>query len=504
MIPHSEIEAALGVKTMVSDEMQAALQFWYNIAIRGLPLDGDPSTKAMGWPALISSELARLTTLEMQVKLDGSPRAEWVAERFLPSLAPKHRRKFSLALALGSGIWKPCQSQDDISVEFIPATGYYPIATNAKDQLTEAVFLDQFTDSDYVYTRLEWMHVLMGPEDYHAKERDILEERDLDAAPMFPCVQIINLAFMSNSTDSLGRETKLEARPEWEGIEPMAYLQGLEIIPVGYFVTPIENTVDINSNMGAAIFAPAIPAICDADTQYTRLDWEYEGGELAVDTDSTYLKPTQAPQLLDDDYCLKKYGVPKKALTVEAPKHKERMFRGLDVNTGLAQNSPFYNVFAPTLRDSSYLQGLNHYIRQIESRAGLSFGTFSQVATIERTATEIINSKQKSHALVRDLQTSLESTMRDLIAALDFWADHIPGAPSRGKINVVFDWDDSILIDKITERAQWQQEVTMGLRSKAEYRRHFYGEDEKTAEAAIAAVKSEQQPAAGNILEGVI
>lgn len=505
MIPHSDIEAALGVKTMVSDAMQRALQDWYDFAVLGYSVDRNPDTKAMGWPAMISAELARLTTLEMKVNIAGSPRAEWLAQHFQKAITPRQRRKFALALSLGSGIWKPCQVDDDVSVEFIPATGYYPIATDANDQLIEAVFLDQFTDSDYVYTRAEWMHVLKGPEDYHDRERDILEERDLDAAPTYPCVQIINLAFMSTTRDSLGTETKLEARPEWEGIEPIAYLPGLTTLPVGYFVTPIENTVDLTSDLGAAIFAPALTAICDADTQYTRLDWEYEGGEMAIDTDSTYLKPTAVPKLLSDEYCERHYGVPRDGLTVEAPKHKDRMFRGLDINTGIGQGGgPFYNVFAPTLRDSSYLQGLNQYIRQIESKAGLSFGTFSQVAMVERTATEIINSKQKSRALVRDLQTALESALTGLIAALEFWADQLPGAPARGETTVTFDWDDSILIDRLTERAQWQQEVTMGLRSKAEYRQHFFGETAKDAAVALTAAKAEQQPTAGSILEGVL
>lgn len=42
-------------------------------------------------------------------------------------------------------------------------------------ELTEAVFINRIQDSDYVYNRLEWMHVLTGPEDYHEKERDFLE-----------------------------------------------------------------------------------------------------------------------------------------------------------------------------------------------------------------------------------------------------------------------------------------------------------------------------------------
>ena len=50
--------------------------------------------------------------------------------------------------------------------------------------------------------------------------------------------------------------------------------------------------------------------------------------------------------------------------------------------------------------------------------------------------------------------------------------------------------------------AQWQAELQMGLRSKAEYRQHFYGEDEATAQQAIAAVT--QEAMAGDILQGVL
>ena len=45
---------------------------------------------------------------------------------------------------------------------------------------------------------------------------------------------------------------------------------------MGYFVTPIVNSVDPDSELGAAMFEPARRQIIDADEQYTRLDWEYE------------------------------------------------------------------------------------------------------------------------------------------------------------------------------------------------------------------------------------
>lgn len=106
------------------------------------------------------------------------------------------------------------------------------------------------------------------------------------------------------------------------------------------------------------------------------------------------------------------------------------------------------------------------------------------------------------YATVSDLQAALEDALRGLIDALDYWGDHIKGAPGRGKLNIAFHWDDSIILDRITEMDQWRQDVSMGLRGKAEYRQHFFGEDEETAAQAIREIQTES--AATDILQGVI
>lgn len=504
MIDYNQIEAELGVQTMMTDKQQAAIENWYRVAIIGDACNRDPDTKALGLPAAICTELARLTTLELEVNIQGSPRADWLNRKMQKVISPRRRRILAVALALGSGAWKPYQAGDDIGVSFVSADSIYPISTNVDGELTEAVFINRIQDSDYVYNRLEWMHVLTGPEDYHEKERDFLEAHDVAAAAGYPCVQVINLAYVSNSRDTLGQAVKLEARPEWQDVEPIAYLPGLTRIPCGYFVTPIVNTVDPSSEMGAAIFAPGIPEIIDADVQFTRLDWEYEGGELGVDVDEQYLKPLgESGQPLTDQESLRRFGVPAKALDKALPQHSQRIYRGLNINTGIADGGTFYQVFAPSLRDSNYLSGLNQYLRHVETKCGLSFGVLSQVAEVEKTATEIISSRQKLYTTVSDIQAALEDALRGLIAALDFWADQLDSVPAAtAEPEITFKWDDSIIIDRQTEMAQWQAELQLGLRSKAEYRQHFYGEDEATAQNAIAAIQ--QESVATDILQGVL
>ena len=502
MISHSDIENIIGARSLVSDQMQRAIEDWYAAAIEGEPLDHNPDTLSLDLPAVICSELSRLTTLELEAKVEGSARANWINAQLQQVLSPRRRRILSVAMALGSGIWKPYQSGDKLGVSFIPATGYYPVAHDIDGNLTEAVFIDTIQDNNNYYHRMEWMHVLEREEDLRDAELQLLEDLRVEKPTHFPCLQVINLAFLSAFKDSLGTPVELGIRPEWDEIAPVAWLPRLKKLPVGYFVTPIINPIEPTGDLGAAMFEPARRQIIDADEQYTRLDWEYEAGEIAVDTDASYLQPTDAGQQMSKAEALRKYGVPPEALTTTTPHHRERVFHGLDLNTGITQQTPFYQVFAPSLRDTNYLSGLNQYLRNVESHAGLSFGILSQVSDVEKTATEIMSSRQKLYATVSDCQAAMEEALRGLIDALNYWADHVPGAPQKGALEVSFQWDDSIIIDRLTERTQWQQEVTMGLRSKAEYRMHFYGEDEATARRAIQAVHSES--AGMDVLEGVL
>ena len=66
-------------------------------------------------------------------------------------------------------------------------------------------------------------------------------------------MQVISLAYLSSTKDGLGSRVELGVRPEWADIEPVAYLTGLSKLPVGQFVTPIVNTVDPTSDLGAAM-----------------------------------------------------------------------------------------------------------------------------------------------------------------------------------------------------------------------------------------------------------
>ena len=93
MINHADIENIIGCKTLVTNQMQRAIEDWYDAAIHGLPLDKNPETLTLDLPALICAELARLTTLELEATVEGSDRADWINAQLQRVLTPRRRRQ---------------------------------------------------------------------------------------------------------------------------------------------------------------------------------------------------------------------------------------------------------------------------------------------------------------------------------------------------------------------------------------------------------------------------
>lgn len=160
-------------------------------------------------------------------------------------------------------------------------------------------------------------------------------------------VLVTNRAFVSNGAERLAQQIPLESLRQWAGLERQALLQGRTSPLFVYLKMPFGNTVEPECVLGASIAARAMELLEEADRQYSRLLWEYEGGELAVDADSTYLTGGRMPQTT------------------------RRLFRSL--NTG----ADFYHVFNPDFRDGSLRAGLNELLRRIEFSCGLSYGIIS-------------------------------------------------------------------------------------------------------------------------------
>ena len=131
------------------------------------------------------------------------------------------------------------------------------------------------------------------------------------------------------------------------------------------------------------------------------------------------------------------------------------------------------------IRDSAYFNGLNNILKRIEFNCGLSYGTISDPQEVDKTATEIVSSKQRMYSTVNDIQGALESALDDLIYAMSVWAKL--ARLSMDKYEVSYNWDDSIVVDKDTELASMQADVAAGIIRPELYIMKKYGVTEEEA-----------------------
>ena len=492
------------------------------------PTQGNPVYIAsLGLPAFISSEKTRMALLEFEseitapkevkevkneayfppttdmfgnIKVSGQPqmkyeektigpteRATYMNDEYQRKVVNRLRNQIEYGVAKGSMIIKPyvrkvkeqliagvedpnAQDKYIMEFDFIQADCFYPLAFS-EDMLTEVAFVQTKEDKGVTYTRLEH-HKLIGNR-----------------------VEITNKAFESNTNTLLsnvtganfGKEIPLATVYEWKDIPPKASVVNVDRMLFGYFKMPMANTIDTKSPMGMSVFGRARTLIRDADKQYSRLLWEFEGGELAIDIDRDSLKFMKDEQGNDH----------RVMGTLQ-----ERLYRPLDLG-----ESDTYKPFSPQLRDNSLISGLNTILMKIEDVCELSHGTLSDVAAEARTATEIKILRQRSYSSVQEIQKALQHALEDVVYTMDVYCTlyNIVGDVSKkdgkvdvskiGKYNISFNWDDSIIVDKDTELQKNLQLLSAGLKSKVEVRAWAEGETEQQAQDALEKISRENQEA---------
>lgn len=431
MLGREKIKDAIGVEVAVSDKMANEIDLWAKM-YKNEPPWKEKNIKLCGLPAAIAGEFARLVTLELKTEVTGN---DFINEEY-QAVISDIRKYTEYACAKGGLAMKPYASEGHIEVDMVQADRFFPTKFNSRGEVTAAVFAESLTVGKKVYTRLE----------YHQHEGTMYH--------------INNKAFVKQDLDNvevLGKEVPLTAIPEWANLQEEVTLKNVKMPLFAYFKIPNANNVDDTSPLGVSVYSRAINDIKEADNQWTRLLWEFEGSELAIDADITLFKK-------DDKG------------NYEFPKGKDRLFRMMDLD----DNAEKYKVFAPAIRDENLINGFNAILRRIEFNVGLAYGTLSDPNTVDKTAEEIKASKQRSYSTVSDIQKSLQTALEQLVYAMDVMAQ-LSGLSGRKKYEMGFDWDDSIVIDKEQELASMQQDAVAGFIRKELYVAAKYGVSEEEA-----------------------
>lgn len=514
MIGSRTIEQTLHVTPVISSQMEHAIQMWSDMYKNEAPWLKEPSYEdatrvvSLGLPALIASEKARtaliefnseITTPTEKVEVDNPNYKEPEPDEYgnlIPTIEPKKitedrpktstdraeylekqykklkrnlRKQIEYGIAKGGLIIKPYvvinksldgEATSEIEFDYIQADCFYPLAFDASGRITEAAFIQTKTDKDFIYRRLE----------YHKWQNNTLT--------------IQNKAFKAatNTTQSgmvgvdLGSPIPLSDIPEWKDMQETAMIKDVEKPLYGYFKMPEANTIDTTSPLGVSGYSRAVSLIKDADMQYSRLLWEYEAGEMAIDIDRDALQFMETGTDRDG----------KAVQQHSAMGHlQNRLYRKVDLG-----ESDTFVPWAPTLRDTSFAQGLNTILMRIEDVTGLSRGTLSDATQEARTATELKILKQRSYQTNADIQQAIEDAIKDTMYAANVYCTLYKITP-EGEYDISFEWDDSIIVDVDVELNKRIMLQTNGLASKLENRMWYFGETERQAQEALMKIDEE-------------
>lgn len=448
MLTRDTIKNVFGVESPEQDVMTRAIELWAQMYSNQSPWLKENEIYSLNLAAVIASEVARTVTIESSVDLGEGPRAAFL-QPLMNQVMDEIREQAEYGIALGGMVFKPYIDRNNrIVIDYVKADSFYPMESNSNGTITAGIFVDKRQIRNKWYTRFEYHQMVENG------------------------CQITNIAYRSDSENTLGVQVPLTSVPEWAALLPQATITNITKPLFAYFRYPLANTIDSESRLGVSCYARAVDLIQQADRLWSNFLWEFESGQRA---------------LYVDVLAFGKDGDNKPVLP------NKRLYRTLDAG---GQEDALFKDWSPNFRQADLLAGLDAILKRIEFSVGLAYGTLSDPQEVARTATEIMSSRQRTYATVVDTQKALEDSLRDLIWAIDQWATIGNLAPS-GVYDpdlATFYFDDSVIVDKDMQFQSDLRLVGAGIMSKWEFRVRNLGEEEAVAKEKIAAVTAETPP----------
>lgn len=444
LLPSNSIEKELKVEIVTSGIMKNAIELW-SLMYSNIPpwKGGDDNVVCLNLAATISEEFARLILTEFQLKVIGSPMADFINKQLKEQLV--ELTKFvELYCAKGGIVLKPYVKNSDengnptsIGIDFVQADDFYPCAFNNNGLVTAATFVQSKKIGKYLYTRLEY-HELVGQTytvsnaAYRSEEMHNFMDDDL----------------VYDVKDRFHEKISLSSVDEWSSLsETPVVMHGIDRPLFVYIKVPKANNIDTGSPLGVSVFSRAVDTIRETDCQYGRILWEYKALEAGILADESLFQADRKGRPI-------------------IAKGDKRLFRTFDTD---GDGKALLEVFAPTIRDQSLFNGLNEQLMIIEQQVGLAYGTLSKAQDIEKTATEIKQSKQRSFHTVSKMQEAWETGLGQLIEAMKIYALLYEIVPD-GDIETTCTWGDGVLEDLEVE---YQRRWSMVLAGKLKVEKFF-------------------------------
>jgi A118 family predicted phage portal protein len=362
---------------LLSDRMNAAVTCWNQIYTGHPPwVDDDSHIKTINFAKSVSSETARLTCLDLSIKISGSARASYL-QKTIDNMFDNIREYVEKGCVNGTVILKP----NGKGVDCFSPQRFLPTETDGNRNIRAAIFFDFYTKSDDHYTRME----------YH---------RFVDGVYM-----VSNRCYLSKSSQSLGHPIDITKTP-WKDLMQDVAIENLEKPLFAVFKIPMANNIDADSPLGISVFAEALEELRDLDIAYSRNAGEIFDSERIVLADDRLM--FQGSVKDSDGNVIRRY--------LKKPRYVKNVMSESSEN--------YYQEINPNLNTDVRVKGINNILSILAYKCGYSNGYFSfDSMTGIQTATGVEASQQRTIQFIKDVRDKLQMAMDDLIYAIDKYAD---------------------------------------------------------------------------------
>jgi len=379
---NADYEKAFGASDVTSEAMQSARQNWLQLYYNTVATKTSDPCQRIAYTVV--QKLVRSIFAEYGADCDSE-----FYRGVLRALDGVRSPAVQQTLIAGECCLKPVPKSGGFDFAILPRQNLLVFGRDPAGNLTDVGTVERSTDGKWNYSLLERRRVENGQ-------------------------LVITNRLYRTKDERLGEQVALTEQPRYEAL-PERFVYPIDGVGLVRLHTPMLGCVD-SSREGVSVYAAAAELIERINENEAQLRGEFQRGESRIIT---------SRDLLDGSDQL-----------------TEHLFIGLDEDPERVG----FHIFAPELREQSFLARKKEYLRNVESVVGLQRGMLSDVNLQQRTATEISASGGEFNLTVMDFQRMWESAVKETMA-LCAQLGRLYGITTEDAPEVQFRWGNGVLFD---------------------------------------------------------
>lgn len=338
----------------------------------------------INFTAIFSNKLANYTINDSSVLVEGNNKRAEYLNGLLEHLWRKMKKAVDMAFGLGAVAIIPYTKDNEIYFNIVEQDR---ITINEMDGdiITSATVLSEKVDIQNLSKKQSYI-----------RWTDFKVEND-------------TLTISQIYTDQEGN--KIDKPQMWEHIVDEQTIHNVDRVPFGFIKCP-RNNRSISDKFGVPITYGAEHTIKELKDTLEQVAREFEIKKAFVGVDSKMFRNKTLPT--------------------------SGLYQTLSAEN--KDGSSFWEVFDPSIRESSYFNRLEELYSRLEKEVGTSDGILTERKSNNATATEIKASRYDTFTLVDDMRSQVENGIYNYLKAVDVLAN-ANGLTPMGEWELNFEWD---------------------------------------------------------------